>query len=38
MDPKEMNDPLNNVSLIKGNPALLFLFPLKMDIISVSAP
>lgn len=24
MDEKELNDPLNNISLIKGNPALLF--------------
>lgn len=26
MDEKELNDPMNNVSLIKGNPALFFLF------------
>lgn len=30
MDEKELSDPLNNVSLIKGNPAVL-LFSENMD-------
>lgn len=26
MDQKELNDPLNDLSLIKGNPTLLYIF------------
>lgn len=32
MDEKQLSDPLNNVSHIKGNTAVLFFFlPLSMD-------
>lgn len=36
MDEKELSDPLNNVSVIKGNPALLF-FSENIDRIEVLA-
>lgn len=32
MDQKELSDPLNKVSLIKGNPALLLLISVSIDI------